>query len=552
MIEIACAADDSYVPHCGAMLHSLLANNPSEVFRIHFLHDQAFAKSNQDRLIRLAEKFGAKVNLVTISHDLIGKFPSKKFHISCWYRVLLPALLPDVAKVLYLDADMVILDDIGPLWKTDLGGNIMGAVVNPLYPFMPDRATEQLGLRDRHEYLNSGVLLMDLGLMRSESVSEKVLEYARSNPENIWPEQDALSVVCQGRWLSLHPRWNAQTTLYDLDSAQLPFPAAITEEARKNPAIVHFIGPLKPWHYLCRHPIRAKYDLHRRQSPWPNYELEGRTFFNYLIRPLSIGNQIAVKNMLSKIFKLPRRIVRKITGRSRPWKQRVIARFSFHYPNATFVQIGSNDGKKHDPIHASLMQYQWSGVMVEPVKYVFDRLHANYKNIERIKLENVAVAKESGQMPFYHLAKASEADSGKLPAWYDELGSFNKDVVFRHIGQIPDLEDRLLCTSVPCVTFTDLCRRNNIEALDLIHMDTEGYDFEIIKTIDFVQFRPILLMYEHRHLSGSDRLECKQRMLDLGYELLEDDADTWCVDARVRSERHKAFYSDWTGIARES
>lgn len=550
MIEVACATDDHYAPHCGAMLHSLFANNRPENFRVHLLHGPALSQLNQAFFIRLADQFNAKINFVAVSDNLVGEFPSKRFHVSCWYRILLPALLPDISRVLYLDADMIVMGDIRPLWDTHLNGNIFGAVINPLYPFMPDRASEQLGLSDRREYLNSGVLLIDLHLMQSASVSEHVLNYALRHPDNMWPEQDALSVVCRGRWLPLHPQWNAQTTFFDLNPAQLPFSREISEAAKSKPQIVHFIGPLKPWSYLCRHPLQHQYEKHRRQSPWPEYQLEGRTLFNFFLKFFSLSSQVAITNMINKLVTLPRRVFRKITGRSKPWSMRIMKHFSSRYPSATFVQIGSNDGKKHDPIYASLMKYKWTGVMVEPVKYVFERLRANYESFVRIRLENVAVAKTAGSMPFYHLAKASAADREKLPPWYDELGSFNKNVVLKHVEQIPDLEERLICTQVPCVTFSELCIRNGIEAVDLIHMDTEGYDYEIIKSIDFASARPILLIYEHKHLNDVDRLECKQKLQNLGYWLYETDADTWCADSRVRDGRHAAFLKDWTRQSR--
>ena len=299
MIEIACATDDGYAPHCGAMLNSLLAQHERGAARVHVVHGASLSEANRSRLQQLGEKAGAKLNLLPITEARLAGFPSRRFHEACWYRILLPELLPANPRVLYLDSDTIVMANLRELWETGLGGRVFGAVTNPLYPFMPPRWRE-LGLPQAQDYLNSGVLLMDLDRMRAEQVCRRVEAYAAEHPDNIWPEQDALSVVCQGQWLRLPPRWNAQTTLFDLAASQLPFEPDQAEAARTDPAIVHFIGPLKPWHYLCRHPLQAEYAKHRRKTPWPESGLEGRTLLNRLLKPFSLGMQVRLRQLMRK------------------------------------------------------------------------------------------------------------------------------------------------------------------------------------------------------------------------------------------------------------
>src|SRR5207253_2694079 len=103
---------------------------------------------------------------------------------------------------------------------------------------------------------------------------------------NPYPDQDALNALCSRRHVSLHPRWNAQTSLWDLPTHQLPFSPDEIRETRASPAIVHFIGPFKPWHYLCTHPYRARYFEHLAATPWPAAEVERRTVVNRALRHL--------------------------------------------------------------------------------------------------------------------------------------------------------------------------------------------------------------------------------------------------------------------------
>ena len=285
------------------MLHSLLAHQTPGSVRVHVLHGAALSHDNRERLERVVAGSAASLRWVAVGPGELAGLPATRFHVACWYRVLLPALLPDVSRILYLDADALVLDDLQPLWASDLQGRLFGAVVNPMYPFMPDRP-RLLGLAGPAEYLNSGVLLMDLDRMRTTGLTGRLRAYARQHPDNPWPEQDALSVVCRGDWRALHPRWNVQTALYDVAAKQLPFPRAEVAQAKAHPAIVHFIGPLKPWHYLCRHPLRQLYERHRRQTPWPRFELEGRTLGNRLLRPLSLEMQLRVRAMARRLSSL--------------------------------------------------------------------------------------------------------------------------------------------------------------------------------------------------------------------------------------------------------
>lgn len=292
---VACATDDGYAPHCAAMLHSLLAHHPAGSVQVYVLHGTGtLSEASRGRLSEVAAGGDAAIDWLEVRPADIAAFPATRFHPACWYRVLLPDLLPRAPRVLYLDADLIVLEPLDELWSADLRGRAFAAVVNPLYPFMPDRAAT-LGLASASEYLNSGVLLMDLERMRATGLAARLRAYAQDHPDNPWPEQDALSVVCRGEWAALPPRWNAQTTVFDLADGQLPYPPDQAREARQRPAIVHFIGPLKPWTYLCRHPLRHVYARHRRQTPWGEFEPEGRTLANRLLRPLSLGAQLKAR-----------------------------------------------------------------------------------------------------------------------------------------------------------------------------------------------------------------------------------------------------------------
>jgi FkbM family methyltransferase len=198
--------------------------------------------------------------------------------------------------------------------------------------------------------------------------------------------------------------------------------------------------------------------------------------------------------------------------------------FARSYPAASFVQVGANDGVQSDPLHRAVIERRWSGVMVEPLPHIFERLRANYEGVDRVRLENVAIADHDGTFRLYYVPDAG--DDPTLPDWYDGLASFDKDVILQHATEIPDIGERLQAIDVPCVTFATLCRRNAIRTVDLISTDVEGYDSEILRDIDLEGLRPKVVLFEHYHMDRPTYDECVALVSRLGYESLAVGMDT--------------------------
>lgn len=219
-----------------------------------------------------------------------------------------------------------------------------------------------------------------------------------------------------------------------------------------------------------------------------------------------------------------RQLVRSLAG------PQLLRAFADAYPQAFFVEIGSNDGEQHDHLRPFILSRPWRGIMVEPVPYVFERLRRNYESQGRIELENVAVAEEDGQLPFYYLVEPTQEERETLPDWYDGVGSFSRDAVVGHAAHIPDIESRIVSSEVTALMFESLCRRNRVERVDLLLIDTEGHDWQILRSIDLGEQRPRLVIYEHYHLSARDRAAAREHLARHGYETMEEGFDTFCLD----------------------
>lgn len=288
-MHIACSCDARFAPDCGVMLASLLAASRNEEVHVHLLRDASLPDRDLEALRQVVAGHPGDATL----HVLDGAAErvqtlarSDRFPPAIWYRVLVAELLPDLPRVLYLDADTLINAPLTDLWRTDLEGHALGAVTNPLFPEMVPRIRSELGLPDGSSYFNSGVLLLDLELWRADEISAQVLHFAERHRHLIWPDQDALNAVLHTRRLHLHPRWNAMPGLWELPPSFMPYPPDQAQEARHDPAIVHFVGPHKPWHYRSRHPFGPEYFSHLARTPWRGRPIEGRTARNVLLRRL--------------------------------------------------------------------------------------------------------------------------------------------------------------------------------------------------------------------------------------------------------------------------
>lgn len=169
-------------------------------------------------------------------------------------------------------------------------------------------------------------------------------------------------------------------------------------------------------------------------------------------------------------------------------------------PDVTFLQIGAFDGRQSDPLYQFITRYHWRGVLVEPMPDAFAKLQEAYRDEPQVQLQNVAVAQANGTKTLYHLRR----DAAGLPTWAPMLASFDRDVVLRHGAQIPHIADLIETTDVRCLTLSALLTQTGLDQIDLLQIDAEGWDFEILKLVDFTRIKPAIINYEHAHLNPDD------------------------------------------------
>lgn len=199
-----------------------------------------------------------------------------------------------------------------------------------------------------------------------------------------------------------------------------------------------------------------------------------------------------------------------------------------------FIQIGANDGRMQDPLFERIRRYKLKGLLVEPQPPTFEDLKKNYADQPQLLFENVAIATEPGTLTLY--TYPNDYQFPDVDMNLSGFASFDRDHVlsgFRRFGKYLGLkgkaEDHIIELPVQAITFDDLLTRHKIERFDYLQIDTEGYDFEILKMVDFSRHAPQIVRFEYGCMSVETRARAWGYMKKQGYKCFADGLDALCM-----------------------
>jgi FkbM family methyltransferase len=188
----------------------------------------------------------------------------------------------------------------------------------------------------------------------------------------------------------------------------------------------------------------------------------------------------------------------------------VVAQELLRNPRLTFLQIGAFDGVGDDDLRELVFAHQLHGVLVEPQPLAFARLQQAYKHQPQVTLLQAAIAEQEGTRDLYCRRGAASM-----------AASFDREHLRRH--GIPDEE--IIAQPVACHTVTSALGVGRLERADLIQIDAEGYDWRIIRSIDFARIQPRILRFEYRHIPPREADECLSFLAERGYRFLVESRD---------------------------
>lgn len=241
-IPIFFAVDDGYCPFLAVALQSLTDNCSDENRYLIKILNTDISSENRRKIAKY-EKKNVDIEFVDLNYyiqKIKDKLYTRDYYSkTTYFRLFIPNLYPQYDKALYLDSDIVILDDIAGLYNIDMGNDLVAAAPDDVIQFnevFRVYAEKVVGVADYHRYFNAGVLLMNLHQLRTFKFQEKFMFLLDRIKFAVAQDQDYLNRLCKGRVKLIDRVWNRMP---------IEDPKIRTEDVK----LIHYNLAYKPWHF---------------------------------------------------------------------------------------------------------------------------------------------------------------------------------------------------------------------------------------------------------------------------------------------------------------
>ena len=274
--HIAFCVDDKYARYVAVTIKSIAENfnDNGDKICIHVLTDYISGEMSH-RLHEVTNDYGwMSLHIYDVDDSQLQALRTNGWGIYTWYRLLLPSILPqDIDKVLYLDADTIVVDDLRELFDIDMTDRALAAVVED--NTFERKHYDRLGYDSSKHYVCAGVMMINLTYWREHHLNEEMIEWATNHRDNInLLDQDTINYLCQDNKILLPLRYGIVQFFFTNDSFyELPILYQL-EECIERPAIIHY-AYCAPWqceavrhimhkewikyNKMLRHPVRRGY-----------------------------------------------------------------------------------------------------------------------------------------------------------------------------------------------------------------------------------------------------------------------------------------------------
>lgn len=264
-IHIGYGIDNNYVRCCSTSIVSFCKNNPHQNFHFHIV-SSSLTKDSINKLKALAQQHNININIYIIDNTYFNKLPTQKaFPTSMYFRFLLPILNKNLSKIIYIDADIICLNNIQELLSINLNNHIIAAV--PDTTDMNQARNNALNLKN-HIYFNSGMLLINIQEWNKYNISNKLIEILSTTSYDFkFPDQDALNLILTQKITYLPKKLNYFNGFYPWHKDSI---------TNKEIILLHFTSSPKPWDLgwevssMSNDYNRDLYKTYENQTPWKN------------------------------------------------------------------------------------------------------------------------------------------------------------------------------------------------------------------------------------------------------------------------------------------
>lgn len=247
----------------GTVMQSILEHTDSRIC-FHILHDETLSIDNKYKLEKVARSGSSIIEFHKIDENdfSVVKNQMSRFTIGTMFRCSLPELLPNLNRIIYLDADLFVNRDIKELWDVDICEYCLAGVADEGVDIhnYPKILNKYPGIK-KESYFNAGVLYMNLKKLREfGNLKKLVVDFLVENPEAGLPDQDALNVIFHNKVLYLDGSWNQFVFMHRKDNVE-----------KLDKAIFHYAAALLMLYSHSQ--IDLEYFRTICRTPWIDYEM---------------------------------------------------------------------------------------------------------------------------------------------------------------------------------------------------------------------------------------------------------------------------------------
>ena len=240
-IPIVFSVDDNYAPLLGVTLQSIKENKSDEYFYNIFVLNTGIGEENLKILGKYSQD-NMHISFVDVSNEL-KKIADKiclRDYYTCttYFRFFIPELFPQYDKVLYLDCDIVLLDDVANLYNHNIDNHLLGAIpedIMPSHQAFTDYVEKGLGIKVE-KYFSAGIILINSKAFREQNIINQLIQLLSQFKFEVTQDEDYLNVVCKDKVKYIDQGWN-----------KAPIPDSDFDE--KDLKLIHYKINYRPWRY---------------------------------------------------------------------------------------------------------------------------------------------------------------------------------------------------------------------------------------------------------------------------------------------------------------
>mgnify|MGYP005803247495 CR=1 FL=1 len=291
------STDETYARHAATSIYTLLENNKSfEKIKIYIISNNLSSETKK-KFLRIIEEFERELKFIDLKELLVDFEKNNDYPISSYARLLIENIILE-DKILYIDCDTIVVNSLKDIWKIDLQENLIAGVQDAL----PSYLLSAINIEKNSQYINAGVLLINLKKWRDEKFKNQVYNFLKIKKGNVvHHDQGIINHICNGKIKILEPKYNVMPEIIMYNEKQIKklyqlqnyYNDEELKDAKENPVIIHFISKFynRPWNKKCTHPYKDNY-----------LEALSKTGFSTKLENKDLSKKVKLRKFIYKMF----------------------------------------------------------------------------------------------------------------------------------------------------------------------------------------------------------------------------------------------------------